>query len=171
MSDELSIQLEFETMDIKYTPNMQLHENIVILPHACYNHTAQRNSRQKIALFTYCQNDTMEGTFIDLIIDKLQWLLDHPEVTWSGSWIYALSLIGSLVLAVASCLVRKKKKSVPVPEDDSRQQPPAQEVTNQFNNNGADQNNAVGPNAIGKQVINNGVSLERYATISGDLFR
>lgn len=27
----------------------------------------------------------MDGTFIDVVINKLQWLLDHPEVTWSGS--------------------------------------------------------------------------------------
>ena len=97
----------------------------------------------------------MAETFIDLIINKLQWLFDHPEVTWSGSGIYALSLIGSAVLVVVSCVFRRKKKSVQISEDDSRQQPPAQEITNQFNNNGKDQNNAVGPNAIGKQQFPN----------------
>ena len=96
----------------------------------------------------------MDCSFIELIIKKLQWLLDHPEVTWSGSGIYALSLIGSAVLVVVSCVFRRKKKSVPVPEDDSQQQPPAQEITNQFNNNGGDQNIAQGKNPIGKQVNN-----------------
>ena len=46
----------------------------------------------------------MDGNVIDVVCDKLQWLLDHPEVTWSGIGIYALSLIGGIVF-------RKKKKS------------------------------------------------------------
>jgi hypothetical protein len=82
----------------------------------------------------------MDGNVIDVVCDKLQWLIDHPEVTWSGSGIYALSLTGSAsaVLAVAACVWRRKKKS---------------SITNQFNSNG-EQNIGQGQNAVGKQVNN-----------------
>jgi hypothetical protein len=63
----------------------------------------QRSSRAK--------KDAMDGTVIEFVTDKLQWLIDHPEVTWSGSGIYALSLAGSTVLVVASCMFRRRKNS------------------------------------------------------------
>lgn len=81
----------------------------------------------------------MDGNVIDVVCEKLQWLLDHPEVTWSGSGIYALSLTGSAVLAVAACVRRRKKKS------------PA---GNEFTCNGGEQNINQGNNGIAKQINN-----------------
>lgn len=96
----------------------------------------------------------MDGTVIDLAINKLQWLFDHPEVTWSGSGIYALSLTGSAVLVIASCVFRRKKKS---------------SVSNKFNCNGGEQNIAQGDHAIGKQINNYGVSPELFAQYVSEL--
>ncbi len=81
----------------------------------------------------------MDGTVIEFVCDKLQWLLEHPEVTWSGSGIYALSLTGSAVLVAASCVFRRKKKS---------------SMDNKFDNSGGEQSIAQGDHAIGKQVNN-----------------
>lgn len=80
----------------------------------------------------------MDGNVIDFVCDKLQWLLDHPEATWSGSCIYALSLTGSAVFALAVYVRQRKKKS---------------SITNQFNSSG-EQNIGQGQNAVGKQINN-----------------
>lgn len=98
----------------------------------------------------------MDGTFIDVVIKKLQWLFDHPEVTWSGSGIYALSLAGSAALAVASWCFWRKKKFPPSSEEHLRQPLPAQNITNQFNSDGGEQNIAQGDHATGKLVNNHG---------------
>jgi len=93
----------------------------------------------------------MDGTIIDLAIKKAQWLLDHPEVTWSGSGIYLLSLTGTAVLAVAACVRRRKKKS---------------SADSKFTCNGGEQNSAQGGNSIGKQVNNyNNVSPDVLADV------
>ncbi|WP_417912750.1 hypothetical protein [Candidatus Electronema sp. TJ] len=81
----------------------------------------------------------MDGNVIDFVCDKLQWLLDHPEVTWSGSGIYALSLTGSAVLAGAVYVRRRKKKS---------------SAGNEFTCNGGEQNIGQGQNAVGKHINN-----------------
>lgn len=98
----------------------------------------------------------MDGNVIDVVCDKLQWLLDHPEVTWSGSGIYVISLTGSAVFALAVYVRRRKKKSPPSSEEHLRQPLPAQNITNQFNNTSGEQNIAQGDHAIGKKVDNHG---------------
>uniref|UniRef100_UPI00405686E0 tetratricopeptide repeat protein n=1 Tax=Candidatus Electronema sp. TaxID=2698783 RepID=UPI00405686E0 len=98
----------------------------------------------------------MDGNVIDVVCDKLQWLLDHPEVTWSGSGIYALSLTGSAVFAVAVYVRRRKKKSPPSSEEHLRPPLPAQNITNQFNSGGGEQTNLQGDHGIAKQVNNHG---------------
>lgn len=98
----------------------------------------------------------MDGNVIDVVCEKLQWLLDNPEVTWSGSGIYALSLIGSAALAVGSCVRRGKKKSPPSSEEHLRQPLPTQNITNQFNSGGGEQTHLQGDHGIAKQVNNHG---------------
>lgn len=83
----------------------------------------------------------MDGIVIDWAIEKLQWLLENPEVTWSGSGVYVLSLIVGAVLAVAVYVLRRKKKD------------PASST---FTCNSGEQNNAQGDNPVGKQINNYG---------------
>ncbi|MCW5206911.1 tetratricopeptide repeat protein, partial [Desulfobulbus sp. F5] len=96
--------------------------------------------------------------------DKLQWLLDNPQTTWSGSGIYALSLAVSAALAVASwCFWRKKKSS----------------ADNEFTCNGGEQNIGQGQNAVGKKVDNHGpvitiidgVPFEKYDQVRDECER
>jgi hypothetical protein len=106
----------------------------------------------------------MDGTYIDLAIEKWQWLLAHPEVTWSGSGIYALSLTGTAVLAIAGCVFRRKKKS---------------SAGNEFTCNGGEQNIGQGQNAVGKKVDNHGpvitiidgVPFEKYDQVRDECER
>lgn len=118
----------------------------------------------------------MDGTFIDVVIKKLQWLLEHPEVTWSGSGIYVLELTGGAVLAVASCVFWRKKKSPPSSEEYLRQPLPTQKTDNQFNSGGEQVNvtqSVRGDGNIcsgtGNVTVNQGVPLERYDQIKKDL--
>jgi len=111
----------------------------------------------------------VDGTIIDWAIEQGQWLLDHPEVTWSGSGIYALSLTGSAVLAVAGCIFRKKKKSPPSSEEYLRQPLPAQKTDNQFNSGGGEQTNLQGDHGIAKQINNNGIPPELFAQYVSEL--
>ena len=98
----------------------------------------------------------MDGTLIDLAFKSLKWLFDNPATTWSGIGNYALELTGGAVLAVASCVYRRKKKSPPSSEEDLRQPIPAQKTDNKFNSGGGEQNIAQGDHATGKLVNNHG---------------
>ena len=90
------------------------------------------------------EGDTMEGTIIDRAVGKLEWLLAHPDVTWSGSGIYALSLLVSAAVAVAVYLRQRKKKS---------------SAGGTFTCKGGEQNIAQGDHPVGKQINRHGSVL------------
>ncbi|MCI5210649.1 MAG: hypothetical protein D3910_18095, partial [Candidatus Electrothrix sp. ATG2] len=75
---------------------------------------------------------------MEWVIEKLIWLRDHPEVTWSGAGLTGLGVFYFLITRSFASLFRKK---------------PALPVHNTFTNSGnGEQNNAQGDGAMGKQV-------------------
>ena len=57
----------------------------------------------------------MDGSFIDLIIKKLQWLLDHPEVTWSGAGFTLLGILFLVVKTPLAVIIRRLLGKPPLP--------------------------------------------------------
>ena len=57
----------------------------------------------------------MDGSFIDLIIKKLHWLKDNPEVTWSGAGFTLLGILFFVVKAPLAALIRRLFGKPPLP--------------------------------------------------------
>ncbi|RWX48338.1 hypothetical protein VT99_11111, partial [Candidatus Electrothrix marina] len=74
---------------------------------------------------------------MELFRNILQYLIDHPEVTWSGAGLTGLGVLYFLVTTLFA--PRLRKESIP-------------SVPNIFTNSGSgDQNIAQGEGAVGKQ--------------------
>ncbi|MGB5686169.1 MAG: hypothetical protein WBM35_10165 [Candidatus Electrothrix sp.] len=75
---------------------------------------------------------------MELLAEKLQWFIDHPEVTWSGAGLTGLGVLYFLITKLFASRLRREST------------PP---VSNTFTNSGSgEQNIAQGENAVAKQV-------------------